>query len=194
MTDSSVMGNFGNLGNEDDPEFLRLFLVCFGQELAADQHSIDRASSNGVVLMSSASAEASVRCEDFAETFPLLAIESHELHLLDWHMVVRRGIDLDARQKHWQFEISDRIGLLVNVLRAQVVSGGFEHVFKSHREIVPEYVVLVANISTRRIPCHELAPILYTGILTPGEVHRILCECRRNDTNTGLQSGDLHHG
>ena len=74
--------------------------------------------------MGSASAEASVRCEDLAETLPLFAVETHELHLFDRHMVVRRRINLDAGQKHWQFEVSDRIGLLVNVLRTQVVSGG----------------------------------------------------------------------
>ncbi len=32
---------------------------------------------------------------DLAETLPLLAIETHELHLLDRHMVIRRGIDLN---------------------------------------------------------------------------------------------------
>src|SRR5437762_800579 len=138
--------------------------------------------------------KASVRRQDLPETLPLLAIEAHELHLLDRRMVVRCGIDLDAGQEHWQLEVFDRIGLLVNVLRAQVVSGGFEHVFKSHCEIVPEYIVLVANISVWRILCHELAPVLYTAIPTPGGVHRILREGRRNDTNAGPQSRDLHHG
>jgi hypothetical protein len=35
-----------------------------------------------------------VRRQDLSETLPLLAIETHELHLLDRHMVVGRRIDL----------------------------------------------------------------------------------------------------
>ena len=41
----------------------------------------------------------------FPETLPRLAIKAHELHLLDRHVIGRRGVDLDARQQHRQFQI-----------------------------------------------------------------------------------------
>src|SRR3979409_2216470 len=36
--------------------------------------------------------------DDVAEQFPGLAVELHELHLLDREIVIRRGVDLDAGQ------------------------------------------------------------------------------------------------
>jgi hypothetical protein len=59
----------------------------------------------------------------------------------------KHSVELDAGQEHRQFEVPDRIGLLLDVLRAQVVSGSPEHVFECHREIVAEDVILVANIA-----------------------------------------------
>src|SRR6476659_1803159 len=94
-----------------------------------------RTSRCGIIERLLGSMKGSVYRKNFAETLPLLTVETHELHLLDRHMVIGRRIDLDAGQEHWQFEVPDRIGLLFNVLRAQIVSCSLEHVFKGHCEI-----------------------------------------------------------
>jgi hypothetical protein len=48
---------------------------------------IDSSVMAGVILIGSGSAEASVRREDLAETLPLLAVETHKLHLLERHIL-----------------------------------------------------------------------------------------------------------
>src|SRR5690242_18832190 len=38
--------------------------------------------------------------QDVAEQMPGLAVELHQLHLLDRKEIIRRGVDLDTRQHH----------------------------------------------------------------------------------------------
>src|SRR5882724_13425462 len=51
-----------------------------------------------ILIASMARRVADLAGDDVAKQFPGLAVELHEPHLLDRKIVVRRGVDLDARQ------------------------------------------------------------------------------------------------
>src|SRR6516225_11962545 len=72
----------------------------------------------------------------FAETFPALAVEAHELHLVDRHVIGRRSVDLDAREQHGQFQIANRKRLLQYVFGRQIVAAGLQHGFQRHRAVI----------------------------------------------------------
>src|SRR5207344_1337950 len=65
--------------------------------------------------------------EHFAEQFPLLAVEAPELRLFDKKIIVRRGVEFDARQHQRQLSIFDVCGLLHNVFTREIITALFEH-------------------------------------------------------------------
>src|SRR5271167_4771517 len=76
--------------------------------------------------------------EDVAELLPTRAVEGGELRLADRAEIVGRGINLDARQQHRQFEVLQVSRLLHDVVPRQVVTALLEHL--NHRRSDPKTI------------------------------------------------------
>src|SRR3954462_11492381 len=70
---------------------------------------------------------ADLAVDDVAEQSPRLAIELHQLHLLDREEIIRAGIHLDPGQHHLGREILEVGGLPHHVFARQVVAALFEN-------------------------------------------------------------------
>src|SRR6185437_15431381 len=73
-----------------------------------------------VVARASGLARCALVLEDRAEQFPALAVELHHLQLLVDAVIIRRGVDGDARQQQIELNVLQAGGLLQHVLAGQV--------------------------------------------------------------------------
>src|SRR5262249_8982584 len=85
--------------------------------------------------------------DDVAEQMPRLAVELHQLHLLDRKEVVRTGVDLDARQHHVAGEILEICRLLHDVFARQIIAALPEQMDQGLRRCVTVDVVEVHPVS-----------------------------------------------
>src|SRR6201994_1142007 len=81
-----------------------------------------------------------------AKPLPALAVEAHELHLVDRHMIGRAGVDLDPREQHRQFEILYGVGVLEDVVGREVVAASLQYRLECHRAVIGVDVIGVVLV------------------------------------------------
>ena len=69
-----------------------------------------------------------------AEQLPGLAVEPHQLHLLDREVVVGAGVDLDAGQHQVGVEVLQAGRLLHHVLTGEIVAALLQHLHHGLRQ------------------------------------------------------------
>src|SRR5262245_53023557 len=83
------------------------------------------------------------------EAHPALAVEAHELQLLDRIIVGRTGVDLDTRQQHRELDVAQVRRLAHDVLAREIVARLFEHLYQGGRRVVAVGEARPAHILTR---------------------------------------------
>jgi hypothetical protein len=74
--------------------------------------------------------------DQIPEAHPALAVEPHQLQLLDRIVMGRTGADFDAGQQHRQLEVAQVRRLAHDILAREIVARLFEHLHQGGRRVV----------------------------------------------------------
>ena len=95
-----------------------------------------------------------------AEELPLLSIEAHHLHLLDGEVILRPGVDGDARKEEVGLEVLHTRRLLHDVFARQFAAALPQHLHQQLRDGIAIGRERGSLVAARIIPIHEGVPLL----------------------------------